>query len=126
MRETDGRALNAASSNGKPPGETALESVRRLEETLEGKRELQAAVEGRLKAAREEAGRIVREAREEARRTLEERRGQALAAADEEAARVLAGAEATAEDLRALAAKDRPEAVRAVVGHVLPARGRGG
>ena len=54
--------------------DAALESVRRLEGTLEDRRELREAAESRLAAAREEAQRLVSEARDEALRTADERR----------------------------------------------------
>lgn len=108
---------------GKGQTSTALESVRRLEETLEDRRDLEQAAEARIAGARRQAEAIVREAREEARGAAAARRRQALAHADEEAARVVAEAKARAGTLRALAGGDRPAAAREVVALVLPGRG---
>lgn len=102
---------------------TVLESVRRLEEKIDGQRGAAEAAEARVAAAREEAGSMVREARESAGRDAAEHRREALARADEEAARVLDGAKSRAGTLRALAEADRPAAAREVVGMVLPGRG---
>lgn len=99
---------------------TALESVRRLEERLDGRRGAEEAAETRVAAAREEAERIVREAREGAGRDAAEYRRQALARADEEAGSVLDAAKSRAETLRALAEADRPAAAGEVIGMVLP------
>ena len=99
---------------------TALDSVRRLEETLDERHGAEEAAAARIDAAREEAGRIVREAREEAERDAAEHRRRTLARADEEAGRVIREADAEAGALLALAEGDRPAAARAVVDLVLP------
>ena len=104
---------------------TALDSVRRLEETLDDNRDVERAAEARLAAAREEAERMVREARETARRGANRERSIALARADEEAERILREARERAENLRALAEGDRAAAGREVVSLVLPGGERG-
>jgi vacuolar-type H+-ATPase subunit H len=107
--------------NGQVRGEeAALESVRRLEGTLEDRRELREAAEASLAAAREEAQGVVREARNEALKSAEEYRLRSLAEADEEAARILDAARTEVDRLRSLAKEDRPAAARLVVESVLP------
>ena len=112
--------MSTTERTNKAGGDSALESVRRLEETLEGKRGLERAAEARLAEAREEAERIVRGAREEAEAEAEVRRRAALARADEEAARLVAGAEDAAGTLRARAEDDRLAAAREVAAMILP------
>ena len=96
--------------------ETALDSVRRLEARLEDRRGAEEAAASRVAAAREEAGRLVREARKGAEREAAERRRAALARAEEEAVRVLREAEVRVERLRVLAGNDRPAAARILPG----------
>lgn len=102
---------------------TALDSVRRLEETLDDMQEAREAARVRIVAAREEAERIVREARDEAELEATGRRHLALARADGETARVLEEARARADKLGALAEEDRAAAAREVVSWLLPGRG---
>jgi hypothetical protein len=111
--------------NGRVPEGSALESVRRLEATLENRRELQEVARARLAAAREEAGRMVAGAREEARRALEERRRRELAAADAESERLISAARDEANALRAVGQRHIQEAVRVVLDHILPPSGGG-
>ena len=107
--------------NGQARGEEeALESVRRLEGTLEDRRELRDAAEASRAVAREEAQSIVLEARDEALKSAEEYRLRSLADADEEAARILEAARTEVERLRSLAKEDRPAAARLVVESILP------
>lgn len=107
---------------GKSKDTTALESVRRLEERLEGRRGAEEAARARIAAARGEAERIVREARERAEKDAAEDRREALARADEEAERVTDEAGGLAATLRALAEGDRTAAACEVVAMVWPAR----
>ncbi len=107
-------------TNGRVAEQAALESVRRLEETLEGQRDLKEATQTRIEAAQKEAARIVREAREEALRTAEERRSRMLAEADEEAERLLGKARGESGRLLALAEEDRAAAAVEVIGWLVP------
>ena len=114
-------ATEAALENGVQKNEnTALDSVRRLEETLDERQGVEEAAAARIATAREEAERIVGEAREEAERDAAEHRRRVFARADEEAGRVLREAQAEDGALLALAEGDRPAAARAVVDLVLP------
>ena len=107
--------------NGQVRGEeAALESVRRLEGTLEDRREHREAAEASLAAVREEAQSVVREARNETLKSAEEYRLRSLAKADEEAARILEAARMEAERLRSLAKEDRPTAIWLLVESILP------
>ncbi len=107
-------------TNGRIGERAALESVRRLEETLEGQRDLKEAAQARIEAAQKEAARIVREAREEALRTAEERRSRMLAEADAEAERLLGKAKEKFIGLLALAEEDRAAAAGEVIGWLVP------
>lgn len=107
-------------NNGKVGERDALESVRRLEETLKGQRDLKEAAQERIEAAREEAERIVREAREEALRTAQERRSKTLARADEEAESLVGEARERSERLLALAEEDRAAATDEVLAWLVP------
>lgn len=102
--------------------DTALDSVRRLEEKLEDRKGAQEEAESRVASARKEAERIVREAREGAENDAAEHRRATLARADEEAARIIAEAKARAERLLSLAEADRPAAAREIVALILPGR----
>jgi len=106
--------------NGRANEGAALEAVRRLEDTLEDRRELREAAEARLVATREEAQSIVREARDEALNSAEEYRQHSLAEADEKATWILEVASTQAERLRSLAKEDRPAATRLLVESILP------
>jgi len=101
---------------------TALDSVRRLEEALAERRDVEESAAARVAVAREEADRIVRAAREEAQRDAAEHRRATLNRADGEAGYVLDEAKAEAARLRALAEDDRAAAAREVVELVLPGR----
>ncbi len=107
-------------TNGQVGERAALQSVRRLEETLKGQRDLKAAAQARIEAARKEAARIVREAQEEALRAAEERRSRMLAEADGEAERLLGKAREKSERLLALAGEDRAAAAGEVIGWLVP------
>jgi vacuolar-type H+-ATPase subunit H len=107
-------------TNGKVGERAALDSVRHLEETLKGQRELREAAQERIEAAREEAARIVREAHEEALRTARERRSERLAGADEEAERLVGEARERCERLLALVEEDRSAAADWVLGWLVP------
>lgn len=106
-----------------PKKDTALDSVRRLEERLADKRGAQEAAESSVAAARGEAERLVREAHEAAEGEAAARHREALARADEEARRIVAETESRSARLRALAEEDRPAAVREAVALILPGRG---
>lgn len=107
-------------TNGQLGERAALESVRRLEETLKGQRDLKEAAQARVEAAQKEAARIVREAREEASRTAQERRSGLLARADEEAERLMGEAREKLERLLALTGEDRAAAAGEVIGWLVP------
>ncbi len=107
-------------TNGEVGERAALESVRCLEETLKGQRELKEAAQTRIEAARKEAMRIVREAREEALSTAEERRSRMLSRADEEAERLLEEAREKSGRLLALIEEDCVAAASEVIGWLVP------
>ncbi len=107
-------------TNGEVGERAALESVRRLEETLKGQRDLKEAAQTRIEAARKEAVRIVCEAREEALRTAEERRSKTLARAEEEAERLVGEAREKSGRLLALTEEDRAAAADEVVRWLVP------
>jgi cell division septum initiation protein DivIVA len=107
-------------ADGRVEGQDALESVRRLEETLEGQRDLKETSRERVEAARKEAEEIVREAREEALRAAEEHRMKVLAEADQEVERMLEEAGDESRRLLALAEEDRFGAADEVVAWLVP------
>lgn len=103
------------------PGRSALESVRRLEQTLESKTGMRRIAEARQAAAREEATRLLRAAQETGASAAAERRRAVLAETGEEVARILRLAWDEVDRLRAVAEEDRTVAARAAVERILPA-----
>jgi vacuolar-type H+-ATPase subunit H len=98
----------------------SMVAVGQLEQVLDSRLTARAEADSRVTDAEREAERILDEGRERGRAAAEAIRRSALEAAEQDAAELTRQTEADVATLRARAARQRPEAVRAILAALLP------